>query len=54
MQKAQDDVEAAPKELLDLIDKHKRRCKPNIELILKVNLMTESEPIVVLVGPKLD
>lgn len=47
-----DDVEAAPKDLLDLIDRHKRRYQPNIESPLEVNLNAESEPKVVFVGVK--
>lgn len=39
----EDDVEAATKELLDLITRHKRRSQLNIDLPLKVNLGTESE-----------
>lgn len=40
----EDDVEVAHKELIDLMDRHGRRSQPNIELPLKVNFVTESEP----------
>lgn len=49
----EDDVETAPNELLDLIDKHERRSQLNIDLPLEVNLRIESEPGVVFVGAKL-
>lgn len=52
--KDKDDVEVAPKELLDLIDRYERRSQPNIDLPLEVNLGTESEPRVVFVGTKLE
>lgn len=48
------DVKAAPKELIDLIDRHERRFQPNIKSPLEVNLRTESEPKVVFVGTKLN
>lgn len=50
----EEDAEAAPKELLDLLDRHERRSQLNIVSPLKVNLGTESEPKVVFIGIKLD
>lgn len=34
----EDDVKAAPKEFLDLVDRHERKSQTNIELPLEVNL----------------
>lgn len=50
----EDDVEAAPKELLDIINRHEMRCQSNIKLPLKVNLGIEIESKIVFVGVKLD
>lgn len=49
---AADEVETAPKELHDLVDRHKRRSHRNIESPLEV-LRTESEPNIVFVVPNL-
>lgn len=49
----EDDVEVAPKELLDLIDRHERRSQQNIDSPLEVNLGTKSEPRVEFIGAKL-
>lgn len=49
----EDDAEA-PKELLNLIDRHEMRSQPNIESPLEVSLETESEIEVVFIGAKLD
>lgn len=43
-------VETAPKELLDLIDIHGRRSQPNTKSLLEIILGIESEPKVVFVG----
>lgn len=50
----EDDVEGAPKEILDLVDRHERKSQPNIDSPLEVNLGTESEPKMVSVGAKLN
>lgn len=50
----EDNVEAAPKELIDLIDRHEKRFQSNIESPLEVNLWTVSKKNVVLVSSKLD
>lgn len=49
----EDDAEATPNELLNLIDRHERRSQPNIESLLEVNLGTNAEPKIVMVGSKL-
>lgn len=52
----EDEINAktALKELIDLIDRHKRRSQPNSELPLEINLGSKSEPKVVFVGFKFD
>lgn len=49
----EDDGEATPKELLDLLDRKERRSHPNIASPLEVSLETESERNVVF-GANLD
>lgn len=42
------------KELLDLVDRYKRRYQPNIEMPQDLNLMKNAEPKAVMVGATLD
>lgn len=50
----EDDIEATPKELFDLIDRHERRSQSNIKSSLEANRDIENEPKVMFVGTKLN